>query len=36
MASPLYKVTPAFCEEEVDYILSVGGISIRYDMELGA
>ena len=30
-----YKVTPAFCEEEVDYILSLGGIGIQYDQELG-
>jgi dihydropyrimidine dehydrogenase (NAD+) subunit PreT len=30
-----YKVTPAFCEDEVNYILSLGGISIRYDQELG-
>jgi dihydropyrimidine dehydrogenase (NAD+) subunit PreT len=30
-----YKVTPAFCEEEVDYILSLGGIEIKYDQELG-
>ena len=30
-----YKVTPAFCEDEVNYILSLGGISIQYGMELG-
>jgi len=30
-----YKVTPEFCEEEVEYILSVGGIEIRYQQELG-
>ncbi|HRI21640.1 MAG TPA: NAD(P)-dependent oxidoreductase, partial [Panacibacter sp.] len=30
-----YKVTPEFCEEEVDYILSVGGIEIKYNHELG-
>ena len=30
-----YKVTPAFCEEEVNYITSLGGISIRYEQELG-
>lgn len=30
-----YKVTPEFCEAEVDYILSLGGITIRYDCELG-
>jgi dihydropyrimidine dehydrogenase (NAD+) subunit PreT len=31
-----YKVTPEFCQEEVDYILSLGGIGIRYGQELGA
>jgi dihydropyrimidine dehydrogenase (NAD+) subunit PreT len=30
-----YKVTPAFCEEEVKYIASVGGIDIKYNQELG-
>ncbi len=30
-----YKVTPEFCEEEVEYILSLGGISIQYNKELG-
>lgn len=30
-----YKVTPAFCEEEVDYILSIGGIEIKYNQTLG-
>ncbi len=30
-----YKVTPAFCEEEVDFITSLGGIDIKYDHELG-
>ena len=30
-----YKVTPQFCQEEVDYILSLGGISILYNQELG-
>ena len=30
-----YKVTPQFCEEEVNYILSVGGIEIKYNHELG-
>lgn len=30
-----YKVTPEFCEEEVNYILSLGGITIRYGQELG-
>ncbi len=29
-----YKVTPAFCEDEVGYILSLGGITIKYGMEL--
>lgn len=30
-----YKVTPTFCKEEVDYILSIGGIDIQYKKELG-
>ena len=30
-----YKVTPQFCQEEIDYILSLGGIEIRYGQELG-
>ncbi|UEG50249.1 NAD(P)-dependent oxidoreductase [Ferruginibacter lapsinanis] len=30
-----YKVTPGFCEEEVDYILGIGGIEIKYKQELG-
>lgn len=30
-----YKVTPDFCAEEVAYILSIGGIDIRYEQELG-
>jgi glutamate synthase (NADPH/NADH) small chain len=30
-----YKVTPQFCEDEVNYISSLGGISIVYDRELG-
>jgi dihydropyrimidine dehydrogenase (NAD+) subunit PreT len=30
-----YKVTPEFCEEEVDYITSIGGIDIQYKKELG-
>ncbi len=30
-----YKVTPQFCEEEVKYITSIGGIEIRYNQELG-
>ena len=29
-----YKVTPAFCEEEVDFITSLGGIEIKYNHEL--
>lgn len=31
-----YKVTPAFCEEELEYILSIGGITVLYGQELGA
>jgi len=31
-----YKVTPEFCADELEYILSIGGIEIRYGMELGA
>src|SRR5476651_1605717 len=31
-----YKVTPEFCEDEVNYILSLGGIEIKYNQELGA
>lgn len=31
-----YKVTPEFCKDEVDYILTLGGIDIRYGQELGA
>jgi glutamate synthase (NADPH/NADH) small chain len=30
-----YKVTPEFCEEEVDWILSVGGITVQYNTEIG-
>ena len=30
-----YKVTPDFCEAEVDYILSIGGISVEYGQVLG-
>src|SRR3954468_21409643 len=30
-----YKVTPEFCQEEVDYITSIGGIEINYNQELG-
>ena len=30
-----YKLTPQFCEDEVNYILSIGGISIKYNQELG-
>ena len=30
-----YKVTPQFCEEEVDFITSLGGIDIKYDHSLG-
>ncbi len=30
-----YKVTPQFSKEEVDYILSIGGIEIKYEQELG-
>jgi glutamate synthase (NADPH/NADH) small chain len=30
-----YKVTPEYCAEELDYILSLGGITIQYDTELG-
>jgi glutamate synthase (NADPH/NADH) small chain len=30
-----YKVTPEFCEEEVDYITSIGGIEIEYGKALG-
>ncbi|MGI8636479.1 MAG: FAD-dependent oxidoreductase, partial [Segetibacter sp.] len=30
-----YKVTPGFCEDEVEYILSIGGIEVKYNQELG-
>jgi glutamate synthase (NADPH/NADH) small chain len=30
-----YKVTPKFCEDEVDYITAIGGIWINYNQELG-
>jgi len=30
-----YKVTPEYCEDEVNYILSLGGIEIKYNQELG-
>ncbi|MEP7372527.1 MAG: NAD(P)-dependent oxidoreductase [Chitinophagaceae bacterium] len=30
-----YKVTPQFCEDEVNYITSIGGIDIKYNQELG-
>jgi glutamate synthase (NADPH/NADH) small chain len=30
-----YKVTPQFCEDEVNYITSLGGIKIKYNQELG-
>ena len=30
-----YKVTPEFCEDEVNYITSLGGIDIKYEQELG-
>lgn len=30
-----YKVTPQFCENEVNYITSIGGIEIKYNQELG-
>jgi dihydropyrimidine dehydrogenase (NAD+) subunit PreT len=30
-----YKVTPQFCEDEVNYITAIGGIEIRYNQELG-
>jgi len=30
-----YKVTPKFCQEEVDYITSIGGIDIKYKSALG-
>ncbi len=30
-----YKVTPQFCQDEVDYITSIGGIEIKYNQEFG-
>ena len=30
-----YKVTPQFCQDEVDFITSLGGIDIKYDHSLG-
>lgn len=30
-----YKVTPQFCEDEVNFITAIGGIEIKYDQELG-
>lgn len=30
-----YKVTPQFCEDEVNYITGIGGIEIKYNQELG-
>lgn len=30
-----YKVTPEFCQNEVDFITSIGGITIEYNHELG-
>lgn len=30
-----YKVTPEFCQDEVDFIMSIGGIEIKYNHELG-
>jgi dihydropyrimidine dehydrogenase (NAD+) subunit PreT len=30
-----YKVTPQFCEDEVNYIAAIGGIEIKYNQELG-
>ncbi|MEO6000967.1 MAG: NAD(P)-dependent oxidoreductase [Chitinophagaceae bacterium] len=30
-----YKVTPEFCEDEVEFITSIGGIDIKYNKELG-
>ena len=29
-----YKVTPEFCQDEVDFITSLGGINIEYNREL--
>src|SRR6202022_652142 len=30
-----YKITPEFCEQELAFILSVGGIKVKYEQELG-
>lgn len=30
-----YKVTPEFCEDEVNYILGIGGIQVKYNQTLG-
>lgn len=30
-----YKVTPEYCAEELEYILSLGGISVEYGVALG-
>lgn len=30
-----YKVTPEFCQDEVDFVTSLGGINIKYDHSLG-
>ncbi len=30
-----YKVTPEFCDDEVDFITSLGGIDIKYNRALG-
>lgn len=30
-----YKVTPEFCEDEVNYITAIGGINIKYNCALG-
>lgn len=30
-----YKVTPEFCQDEVDFVTSLGGIDIKYDHSLG-
>jgi glutamate synthase (NADPH/NADH) small chain len=30
-----YKVTPEFCQDEVDFITSLGGITIEYNKQLG-
>lgn len=30
-----YKVTPEFCNDEVEYIVGIGGIDVKYNTELG-